>query len=175
MASSSIPTLQYPDDTDLNDPKGRPQQAQVVDGPFITVQIPESEIFGDETDSTITQPKKKTNWFKRQVNSSQNIGGVKTVPVRMRKEEFTKYFIKNPKTGQYHDGVVEPPGGRKQWLQERIEDFKSGMLDVMAYTESGEKEYEDLGRKKSSVEKAINGYLDWTGTPDLPWAGKPIR
>ena len=94
----------------------------------------------------------------------------------MRKAEFLQYFAKDPKTGDYREGVIEPPGGRKQWLQERIEDFSSGSLDEGAYQEAGDKDYDDLAKRSAAGQVAhdIGKAADFMGQPYTPWGMKPI-
>jgi hypothetical protein len=43
------------------------------------------------------------------------------IPIRVRQSEYKMYFEKD-KHGNYLPGVVEPPGGRAEWLRERIEE-----------------------------------------------------
>lgn len=147
--------------------------------PFITVQFPESEVYDNPpdydqvTDPTVSRSEKKGSWLKRHLSPSSK--EPKTIAVRMRKSEFLKYFVKDQKTGGYKQGVVEPPGGRMAWLQERIQEFRSGELDENAYERANYNDYEGLnGHKRGPVRKAAGDTLDWIGTPDLPWAGKPV-
>lgn len=152
-------------------------------GPFITVQIPESEISDSppayaELDSSIVIPgsEKKPNWFERQL-AHKNKSMDRTIPVRMRKNEYLKFFAKDPKTGQYRDGVVEPPGGRKQWLQYRIQDFEAGELDDSAYERSSEKAYKGLDKKSTGgkIASAVGSGMNIFCQPYTFYAAKPVR
>ena len=94
---------------------------------IITVQLPETEIYDlppeyqADDDPTIEREGRRPSWFKRRVSRSKSTQG-RTIGVRMRKGEFFSYFVKDEKTGQYREGVVEPPGGRQMWLQQRLQD-----------------------------------------------------
>ena len=112
------------------DPRGAPNGGNK----FIVVQVPKSEIFGEEQaveqidNGPITGLEKKPNWFKRQL--SQSIAKKEpTVGIIMRWVEFYQYFAKDKSTGKYRDEVVEPPGGRQQWLQQRLHDQNTGQLE----------------------------------------------
>ena len=100
---------------------------------FITVQMPSTEIFdaapeeAADPDPTV-RIDKKPHWFKRHPSSSKP-KQTNTIGVRMRRSEFLSYFVKDRKTDQYREGVVVPPGRRKQWLQKRLHDQQTGELD----------------------------------------------
>jgi hypothetical protein len=144
---------------------------------FITVQIPESEVFGStppiytsgSSDPSITDTSRKGSWFKRHLSPSSSSWKEKTIGVRMTKTEFLQYFAKDQKTGQYRKDVIEPPGGRQKWLHERIEEFSTGQLDDGAYEGNIEEDYDGL-RKQSAIGKAA----DFLGQPYTPWALQPI-
>jgi hypothetical protein len=154
-------------------------------GPYITVAIPESDIWDDgdpsaEGDPSITGTKKKASWFKRKFDAKYDAGGQKTHPVRMLKSDFVKYFLKDQKTGQYREGVVEPPGGRKQFLQQCIYEYRTGQMDEQAYElRNYAQDYEEFERKRGPVRKALGNPVvtaaDFMAQPYTPWAGKPIR
>ena len=142
------------------------------DDTYITVAIPESEIYDDpysstEGDPSITGPKKKGSWFKRNLEPKRE----KTVSVRMRKSHFVKYFRKHPKSGQYYPGVVEPPGGRKQFLQQCIFEYESGQMDDQAYEGNRPEDYQEFERKKSTLGKAVGDTADLMRLPYTPSTG----
>ena len=146
--------------------------------PFITVQILESDIYDEPPSYSEDDPSKSTgkkpSWTKRLRSSKDK---EKTKGVRMRRSELTIYFLKDPKTKEYRKDVIEPPGGRKRWLQERIEEFESGMLDESAYDGNLRKDYIGL-RKQSAVGKvgsAVGTGMDFFGQPYTFYAGQGIK
>ena len=171
----------FPDPSYPSNMKSRQgEDPDVEKGPYITVAIPEHEIYGDanvtaEADPSISGTKRRPSWFKRHLDPKRNIDGHKTVPVRMLKSDFVKYFFKDQRTGRYRDGVVEPPGGRKQFLQQCIFDFESGQMDDEAYEGNRPDDYMEFKRWKSSVSKAFGDVADLMGQPYTPWVGKAIR
>ena len=172
----------YPDpDRIKNKKSGQGEDPDV----YITVAMPESEIWDDpnqpaEGDPSITNKERKPSWFKRKLDTKHDIRGQKTHPVRMLKSDFVKYFLKDQKTGQYREGVVEPPEGRKQFLQQCIYEYRTGQLDEQAYERLNyADDYEEFERKRGPLRKALGNPVttaaDFLGQPALPWAGKPIR
>lgn len=108
---------------------GKNVENTLADQQTLLVQIPRSEIFDDETvdqsqtyddDGPIKDLGDKPSWFKRKLSSVAAPSSSKTIGIRMTKAEFLTYFARDEKTGQYKKDVVEPPGGRKAWLQERL-------------------------------------------------------
>ena len=151
-------------------------RAEDEQDPYITVQILESDIYDEplppsysEQDPTVSTGK-KPSLFKFKLGSSRD--KEKTKGVRMRRSELTTYFLKDPKTKQYRKGVIEPPGGRKQWLQDRIELFESGMLDEGAYDGNLRKDYDGL--RKKSVMTEVGAAMDFFGQPYTFYSGQGI-
>ena len=90
---------------------------------LITVQIPESEIYDLPPDyQADPNIQRRPSWVERRFSRTKK---EETVGVRMRKGEFFNFFVKDKKTGEYREGVIEPPGGRKAWLQRRLEEQES--------------------------------------------------
>jgi hypothetical protein len=100
--------------------------------PYPTILIPASELehglLGSENEEDEgpikgLKPTKKESWIKRHLGHSRPKH--KVYEVRMSKDEYECYFAKDPETGEYCEGVVEPPGGRKEWVMQRLEEQKS--------------------------------------------------
>jgi hypothetical protein len=74
---------------------------------------------------------KKPSWFRR------HFGGVRqrneVLSVRVRHWEYDAYFAKDGMTGEYREGVVEPPGGRRRWLRERVAEQEEWEADRKSY------------------------------------------
>jgi len=100
--------------------------------PYPAVLLPASELedsplgFGNEDDEGPIKgmkPAKKESWLKRHFGHSHP--KQKVYEVRMSKDEYEDYFARDPETGEYRQGVVEPPGGRKEWVMQRLEEQKT--------------------------------------------------
>ena len=162
----------------LTDPQGsEARKENEAQDHFITVQIPESDIWDGPPPPNYTEDDqgpstgKKSSLLKMKLRSSKD-KEEKTKGVRMRRSELTKYFLKDPKTKGYRKGVVEPPGGRKKWLQERIELFESGMLDEGAYEGNLPMDY--AGLRKESVMTQAGKAMDFFGAPYAFYSGQGI-
>lgn len=151
-------------------------KASDAQDPFITVQIPETEIYdeppppGYSPEDPAVAKQKKSGWIKRLSHSKEKNN--KTKGVRMRRSELTMYFLKDPKTNEYRKGVIEPPGGRKRWLQDRIDEFEGGMLDEGAYEGNLAKDYDGL--RKKSVMSEVGSAMDFFGQPYQFYSGQGI-
>lgn len=91
------------------------------------VLIPSTEIAGhtpagsagtNPTDRT--EKSKKRVWLKRHISHSHS--RTELVSVLIYRSEYLRYFAKDEETGQFREGVVEPPGGRAEWLRRRVEE-----------------------------------------------------
>jgi len=69
-------------------------------------------------------PKKK-NWLKRHLSQQPHPKG-EMLFVQVRRSEYEAYFAKDKTAGHYKEGVMEPPGGRREWVYQRLVDQKSG-------------------------------------------------
>lgn len=107
--------------------KGKNVDEVLAEEQMLLVQIPRSEIFDDSTVDEINDDagpiqdhSNKPSWFKRKLSQTTTAMSSKTIGIRMTKAEFLAYFARDEKTGEYKKGVVEPPEGRKAWLQKRL-------------------------------------------------------
>lgn len=113
--------------------EGKPIEANCASEQVLVVQIPTSEIYEDaeepQTDPAIKNPQEKTSWFKRHLSYSKPKKEA-TIGIRMTKADFMAFFARDQATGQYKDGVVEPPEGRKAWLQKRLPENDGQVWDL---------------------------------------------
>lgn len=110
-----------------------PQQVLIVQIPrediFDEVPTP-SEAYDDDGPIKGLEKKPKSSWWKRQISPQLKDKSGKTVGIRMTKEEFMAYFARDEKTGDYKKGVVEPPEGRRAWLQKRLPENDREVWDL---------------------------------------------
>lgn len=104
-----------------------------LDNQWLVVQIPNSEIYsndGDEKPIPPAEPSKNSSWLERHIkppaalSHKHHSSSKATTGIRMTRAEFYAYFIKDEKTGAYRADTTEPAGGRKAWLQERLQRMK---------------------------------------------------
>ncbi|KAL9083120.1 MAG: hypothetical protein Q9165_008650 [Trypethelium subeluteriae] len=65
--------------------------------------------------------------------------------VRMTRGEYLQYWAKDEK-GNYREGVVDPPGGRKEWVRKQVE-----------LNEEWDREDREKGRRTSVIVKGLQG------------------
>ena len=66
-------------------------------------------------------PEKKAGFFRRFSAGGRNEKDKLDIKaVKMTRGEYLKYWAKDEK-GVYRAGVVEPPGGRREWVRKQVE------------------------------------------------------
>ncbi|KAF2236579.1 hypothetical protein EV356DRAFT_498105 [Viridothelium virens] len=65
--------------------------------------------------------------------------------VRMTRGEYLQYWAKDEK-GNYREGVVDPPGGRREWVRRQVE-----------LNEEWDREDREKGRRTSVIVKGLQG------------------
>ena len=87
-----------------------------------TVLLPSSEIEDTETAKPVPeQNKSKRDRFLHRMKKPYELRSGNMLSLRVRQLEYEKYFAKN-EVGQYRE---EPPGGRKEWIKQRLDEQKA--------------------------------------------------
>ena len=122
-----------------------------TDSSIITIPINITELPLDtlSTDSIVQDPspklpEKKGGFFRRLSTSHSEKPKRDIKAVRMMRGEYLKFWAKDEK-GQYRDNVVEPPGGRREWVRRQIE-----------LNEQWDEEDKASGRKLSVVARRLS-------------------
>ena len=96
-----------------------------TDASIVTIPIPHKDLEA----STVAAPasasppaeQKKGSWFSRRQSSSKEKAKGGITSVKMTRGDYLKYWVKG-EDGKYLDSVVEPEGGRAEWVRRQMEE-----------------------------------------------------
>lgn len=122
--------------------------------PRVKQDDPEDKTYGvwfylDEIASYDEKNSKVKNFFKERFNTLRPNDGI--VQIFISKGDYEQYFAPNVGTSQvYADYTVKPPGGRRQWLKQKLEEQKPEPKTLQS-VKSGAIATNDAGTEKASL------------------------
>lgn len=112
--------------------------ASIITIPITISDLPGEPLPGENPPIPDPPPEKKGGFFRRLSASHSSEKTKKEIKaVKMTRGEYLKYWAKDEK-GQYKADVVEPPGGRREWVKKQVE-----------LNEQWDREDKAAGRKES--------------------------